>query len=383
MGCLVLFSAWGYANSFGAYQAYYPEMLTESATTISWIGSIQVFLSLTVGAFSGRLLDAGYFSFTYLVGMAIQVTGIFLMSISTRYWQLVLTQGVLSGLGAGIYFTPAISIVNTYFTRRRSLAVGLATTGNSLGGIVYPLIVRHLIPKLGFGWATRVIAFLNFGLLTIAFIFMHPRLAPRKSGPLLELGAFKEMKYAGFLIPTFLLFWSYYYTFYYIGSYGTEVLNLPASSAPIFVVIINAAGLPFRVFTPLVADRIGHFNVIIPVTFIWSIVGFAWLAVHDVPSYYAFTAVYGIISAAFQCLFPSTVASITPELNTLGTRLGMAFTVSAIASLTGPPLGGVIQSKSGGGFETPIIWAASVTVAAFLMLASLRLYIGGFKLKKC
>lgn len=109
MGFFVLFSTWGYANSFGVYQAYYEETLPESPSTISWIGGIQVFLSLIVGIFSGRLLDAGFFTPTFLAGIITQVIGIFLMSISTEYWQLFLTQGVLTGVGAGLYFTPAIS----------------------------------------------------------------------------------------------------------------------------------------------------------------------------------------------------------------------------------------------------------------------------------
>lgn len=150
MGFLVLFSTWGYANSFGAFQTYYTQTLSETPSSISWIGGIQVFLSLIVGIFSGRLLDAGFFIPTFVVGVVVQAAGIFLMSFSTQYWQLLLTQGVLSGIGAGIYFTPAISLVNTYFDKRRGLAVGLATTGNSLGGVVYPLIVRELIPTLGF-----------------------------------------------------------------------------------------------------------------------------------------------------------------------------------------------------------------------------------------
>jgi MFS family permease len=146
----VLFSTWGYANSFGAFQAYYTEVLPQDPSTISWIGGVQLLLSLVIGTISGRLLDAGFFLPTFVVGMILQVLGIFLMSLSTEYWQLFLSQGVLSGIGAGIYFTPAVSVVNTYFDKRRALAIGLATTGNSAGGIVYPLLVRELIPKLGF-----------------------------------------------------------------------------------------------------------------------------------------------------------------------------------------------------------------------------------------
>ncbi|KAI0429921.1 major facilitator superfamily domain-containing protein [Xylaria sp. FL1042] len=381
MGFFVLFTTWGYANSFGAYQAYYTQTLSESPSTISWIGGIQVLLTLVTGLVTGRLLDAGFFVPLFFVGIITQVLGIFLMSISVQYWQLFLTQGVLSGLGAGIYFTPAVSLVSTYFDKRRGFAVGLATTGNSVGGIVYPLIVRELIPKLGFAWTTRVIGFLNLGLLSIAFAFMRPRLPPRRSGPLVELSAFKDFRFAGFLVSSFFIYWANYYTFYYIASYGTQSLNLPYSSASTLVVIINGVGLPVRILVPIVADRVGNFNVIIPVLLIWTIVSFTWLAVHNISGYYAFTVVYGIVAASFQCLFPSTVARITPRLDTLGTRLGMAFSVSAISSLTGPPIGGAIQTASGGGFRAPQIWAATVMLLAFLLLTSVRLHMGGLNLK--
>ncbi|KAI1302891.1 major facilitator superfamily domain-containing protein [Xylaria venustula] len=381
MGFFILFTTWGYANSFGAYQTYYSQTLPESPSTISWIGGIQVFLTLVTGILSGRLLDAGFFVPIFLTGIIIQILGIFLMSISTEYWQLFLTQGVLSGLGAGIYFTPAVSLVSTYFDKRRGLAVGLCTAGNSAGGIVYPLIVRELIPKLGFAWTTRVIGFLNLGLLLIAFAFMRPRLPPRKSGPIVELGAFKDPRFAGFLVSSFFLYWGNYYTFYYIASYGTQALHLPYSAASTLVVIINGVGLPFRILVPMVADRIGNFNVIVPITFIWAIVSFTWLAVRSTGGYYAFTVVYGIAAASFQCLFPSTVARITPRLDTFGTRLGMAFSVSAVASLTGPPIGGAIQTDSGGGFRAPQIWAATVTLLSFVLFTSLRLHMGGLNLK--
>ncbi|KAI1810609.1 MFS general substrate transporter [Poronia punctata] len=384
MAFLVLFATWGYANSFGAYQAYYTQTLPQEPSVISWIGGIQLFLTLVIGPFSGRLLDAGFFMPIFLVGSLLQVLGIFLMSISTQYWQLLLTQGVLSGLGAGIYFTPAVSVVGTYFDKKRGLAIGLATTGNSVGGMIYPLLVRELIPKMGFARTTRVIGFVNTGLLVIAFTFMRPRLPPRKSGPLLELAAFKEPPYSLFLLGSFFVFWANYFTFYYIGSYGTQTLDLPLASASILVIIINGVGLPFRILTPIVADRIGNLNVIVPVTVLWVIVAFSWLAVRDIPAYYAFTVVYGIVSASFQCLFPSTVSRISPRLDTIGTRLGMAFGINAVASLTGPPIGGAIQRADNGSFQAPQIWAAVATLVSCLVLIAVRLQLGGLNLRtKC
>ncbi|KAI0394439.1 major facilitator superfamily domain-containing protein [Xylariaceae sp. FL0594] len=373
----VLFATWGYANSFGAFQAYYTENLPEAPSTISWIGGVQLLLSLVIGTISGRLFDAGFFLPTFLVGMALQVLGIILMSFSKKYYQLFLSQGVLSGIGAGLYFTPAVSVVNTYFDKRRALAIGLATTGNSAGGIVYPVLVRELIPKLGFPWATRVIGFLNFALLTIAVSFMRARLPPRKSSDLLDLKAFKEPAFTIYLTGAFFLFWANYYTFYYIGSYGTQALGLPLSSASVLVIIINGVGLPFRVAVPMVADRVGNVNVILVISVIWVIVAFSWLAVNSIPSYYAFTVVYGIVAASFQCLFPSTVARITKNLDAIGTRLGMAFSITALGSLTGPSIGGAIQTAGGGSFKGPQIWAAVSNLICCVFFIALKLHIDG------
>jgi uncharacterized membrane protein YoaK (UPF0700 family) len=76
-------------NAYGAFQTYYTLTLDESPSTISWIGTVQNFLTFVIGAFSGRLLDAGLFVPTLIVGSVLQLLGIFLMSVSRTYWQLM------------------------------------------------------------------------------------------------------------------------------------------------------------------------------------------------------------------------------------------------------------------------------------------------------
>ncbi|KAK7755448.1 hypothetical protein SLS62_002676 [Diatrype stigma] len=202
-------------NSFGSFQTYYTTTMSQPPSTISWIGSVQTCLTLVIGAFSGRLLDAGLFLPTFLVGSVIQVLGMFLMSISTQYWQLMLTQGVLTGIGGGIFFTPSLALISTYFQKRRGMAVGLATTGNSAGGMIYPLVVRQLLPTIGFPWTARVLAFINLTLLSIVLAFMRPRLPPRKSGPIIDWSALKEPVFLTFVVGLFFSNLANYYTFYY------------------------------------------------------------------------------------------------------------------------------------------------------------------------
>ncbi|KAK5710494.1 hypothetical protein LTR17_018850 [Elasticomyces elasticus] len=382
-GWLVIFTTWGWVNSYGAFQTYYTLNLPgSSASQISWIGSVQNWLTFFIGACSGRLLDAGLYVPCLIVGVVLQLVGIFCMSISTTYWQLMLTQGVLTGLGGGIFFTPSLGLVATYFSSRRSLALGLATTGNAVGGMIYPIIVQQLLPKIGFAWTTRVLGFLNMGLLLVVIAFMRPRLPPRKSGPLLDWAAWRDPPYAFFVAGIFFAIWSVYYTFYYVASFGVETVGFPFTASTSLVIIVNAVGVPSRVIPPYFADKVGQLNLIFPTMFCLTILAYTWLAVDSVSGLYTFTVFYGVISAGFQCLFPSAIASLTPDLKMVGSRLGMGFTTLSFAALTGPPIGGALQSAMGGSYVGATIFAATSTGVSCALIGAARVAKVGWKLKK-
>ena len=187
MGHLVVFNTWGYINSFGVFQTYYVNALNETPSAISWVGSIQIFLLFAIGSFSGRATDAGYFRATFIAGSILQLVGIFTTSLSTEYWQLFLTQGICTGIGNGLLFTPALACISTYFSKKRALALAIAASGNATGGMVFPAIVETLLPKIGFPWTMRVLGFLMLGVTSVTLALMKARLPPRKAGPFLEL----------------------------------------------------------------------------------------------------------------------------------------------------------------------------------------------------
>ena len=214
---LAVTNTWGFVNSFGAFQTYYAAILPETNSTISWIGSTQACLLFVVGIFSGRAFDAGWFRPTVLLGIAIQFIGIFTMSAAKNYWQLLLTQGICTGVGGGIFFMPVMGLVATYFAKRRGLAVGLVTVGNSVGGMIYPTVVRQLLPKVGFGWTVRVLGFINVVCLTVVIAFCKPRLPPRKSGPLWDPDSFKDVPYILFVLGICFLMPAVYFVFYYVS----------------------------------------------------------------------------------------------------------------------------------------------------------------------
>jgi MFS family permease len=117
---------------------------------------------------------------------------------------------------------------------------------------------------------------------------------------------------------------------------GTHIHQSRTKPPFISIRLIYQHSLPFRIIPPFFADKFGALNTIGPILLGVALVSWTWLAVHSVGGFYAFTAFYGIINGAFQCLIPTCVASLTPNLNMVGTRLGMAFATVSFAALTGP-----------------------------------------------
>lgn len=120
-------------QSFGVFQTYYSSALGESQSTISWVGSIQLWVVFVISTFSGRALDAGLLIPTFIIGCTVQLFGIFMTSLCKLFWQLVLAQGFCTGVGMGMFFCPSMGLVTTYFKERRALAIAIVSSGNSVG----------------------------------------------------------------------------------------------------------------------------------------------------------------------------------------------------------------------------------------------------------
>lgn len=214
---LAILNTWGFVNSFGAFQPYYETILPESSSTISWIGSVQACILFSLSTFSGRALDRGWFRPIVAVGIVIQILGIFALSGARTYWQFLMTQGFCTGVGGGLFFVPIMGLCSTYFSKKRGMALGIVTSGNAAGGVVYPVIVRQLLGKVGFGWTVRVLGFINVACLLVVLALMKPRLPPRKTGPLIEWEAFKDAPYCLHVLGVCFLMPPIYCVFYYVS----------------------------------------------------------------------------------------------------------------------------------------------------------------------
>ena len=120
---------------YGVYQTYYQTHILseESESNIAWIGSLQGGMLLIVCFFAGPIYDAGYFNSLVSTGAILNVIGMMITSICQSYWQIILAQGVLVGIGSGLLYLPGASVISQHFKENRALAFGIASVGSNIG----------------------------------------------------------------------------------------------------------------------------------------------------------------------------------------------------------------------------------------------------------
>lgn len=68
-----------------------------------------------------------------VIGSFLVVLGLFMLSLSTAYYQIFLSQGVCVGIGGGLLYVPSLALVSKSFHKKRAIAMGIVTCGVGLG----------------------------------------------------------------------------------------------------------------------------------------------------------------------------------------------------------------------------------------------------------
>ncbi|KAF5381427.1 hypothetical protein D9757_009053 [Collybiopsis confluens] len=364
-GFLTLFCAAGTMQSFGVYENYYTlnTLSDHVPSDIAWIGSLQGFLLFGGGFFSGHLFDKGYFRHLLTGGSILFVFSSFMLSLAKphHYYQNFLSQGLGMGIGMGMVFMPSISIASHYFRRKRALAMGIILSGGSLGAAIYPIMLNHLFPKVGFGWAVRAQSFLYLGLLIISNLMMKTRL-PAGGKKTIDLkGILTDVPYMICTIGSFFVFWGLFVPYFYLQLFCSEH-HLPPNIVTYGITILNITGVVGRTLPNFVADKLGPFNVTIATGVLTGGLVFMLLASKSVAATVIFAIIYGFSSGGFVSLIGPVAATFAKNINEVGTRMGLLTFVSSFAMLTGSPISGALLAAPHYYWFRPVVFSAVVVL---------------------
>jgi MFS family permease len=113
-----------------------------------------------------------------------------------------------------------------------------------------------------------------------------------------------------------------------------------------------------------VGDCIGRLNLLYPVTLNLGLLCTVWLLSTSIEALVVFCCLFGFFSGMFVGLIPPAVSQISPD-EKLGARIGAFYSVIAISSLIGTPVGGALikgDAKSRTNYQNVILYAVSARV---------------------
>ncbi|KAF1967297.1 MFS general substrate transporter [Bimuria novae-zelandiae CBS 107.79] len=304
-GWVLFTNSWGLPSAYGTFQTHYTQdLLSEySAATITWIGSVQVFMS-TFGCLpAGLLLDQGYLQGLIAVGSVLEI---------------LLSQGVFTDMGYSLLGLLPVAVISMYFEEKRTLAAAIASTGASFAGIAQLLILKYLFETIGFPWVIRMLALAV--LLSSAFPFFVMRLQSEgaEGRSRFSLNYFKDLTYSTFVCTFTLIQAAAMVPNFFIQEYALS-LGIDETMAFHLLAVLNLAGLFGRFIPNFIADRqIGGINTLLPLALAYIILLFTLPWFRTLSSLVVF------------CVLAAD----------LGVRMGLAYLFAAFGGLVGNPLSG-------------------------------------------
>lgn len=396
--CLFM-SVFGIINSSAVFQSYFLEnQLKEySPSEVGWIFSAYLFMVYFAGLIVGPIFDRHGPREVVFVGSSLMVASPFILGSCTGempslsrvflkdvliqsrltsngldYYQIFGTFSILMGLGGALLNSPAYAVIGHFFDRRRGLAIGLAATAGSIGGIVFPLILQVTLPRLGYPWSMRLLGFILMALAVPGNLLIRTRLPPPEETASLrpDFRLFLDPRLACCCGGIFFMEYGVLIPLTYVVSYAADH-ELDAGESYILPALLNAGSVVGRAVPGFLADKWGRFNMIILTVGLCAVSILAlWLPARGSKALLiVFTIVLGFASGGNVSLLPVCVGQLCDSRD-YGRFLSTSMLVASFGTLTGIPIGGALLRLQG---ETG--WTALILFSALSYLVALGFYI--------
>ena len=212
-------AGFGLINSVGIVQSYLEahQLRAFHDRDVAWIPALNVFLCLFLGVQVGPLFDRHGPRWLMAAGSLAYTGGLVCLSFlgckgqrdegghvhhdvggrdGERYALLMLAWGVLCGAGAAAICTTALAVLSHWFDRRRGLANGIVFVGSSLGGSLFPVLLRATLDSMGWSATMRLCTLVVGVLLGLGNLLIRGRrLGGKKTSGTMDLRCFRDSRF--------------------------------------------------------------------------------------------------------------------------------------------------------------------------------------------
>ncbi len=368
--------------SFGIFLPYILENFSISTATGASLFSVRCFVLAFSIVFAGRMIDKHNPRYVTFIGGLIAALGLFLSAYATELWQLYITYSVMIGIGDGFLYIVPVTVISRWFSNKRALAIGIATTGVPISGLFVNPLSAWLIESFGYQSAFIYLSLLFVIILCASFVI---RSSPKemsleaygdkksdtkdKTKPMSEEWTAKEA-FSG------KSFWLLYFIFFTgFNAFLIIIINLYNFCIDSGISAITAAGAPAAIglgsiigrtfFSGIVTRYLENTKILFVCYFFQACSILLLLVLKEVWTLYLFGFLFGFFYSGWVPMFPTILGSFY-GLGSLGTIFGLFGTGFSVAALTGPLVAGSLFDHTNSYFLPFALAAAFCFLTAFL-----------------
>jgi OFA family oxalate/formate antiporter-like MFS transporter len=384
---VVLFLAYGASLSFGVFFPSLEKAFNADRAATSLVFSIIGGLYSTLGIVSGPAADRFGTRLVCLFGTTLAGIGLIYASSATALWQVYLGFGVGVSFGMGFNFAPASAGLQRWFTKRRGLASGIASTGIGISILTMPAMVAYLIDA--YDWRTAMmavgIATLVIGGAAALLMGDPPGSTGRTIGNSASAaqafdvrGALLSRGFVMLYLSSMFCCVGVFIPFVHLVAYSVDQ-GLSQQTGVFLIASIGVASVIGRLFLTAISDRVSRRNLLAVMYLMQGLGLLLWFQAGagdsvNVTMLSVFTVLFGIGYGGYVSMIAPMLAAYFGTQR-IGSMLGILMSSIAIGAFFGPWLMGQAFDVWGS-YYVPIIGSGLLGLAAGLvvMLMPARAY---------
>jgi MFS family permease len=330
------------------------------------------------GVVMGRLSDRLGIVLPILVAAAALSLGYVAAGYATSLWIFAFAY-VLIGFGASATFGPVMADLSQWFTRRRGIAVAIASSGNYLAGTIWPPVIQHFIADAG--WRVTHIGIgifcaLSMLPLVLALRRRTPSHHTDASAPAIaaqgSLGLTPNALQALLCVAGLACCVAMAMPQVHIVAYCGDLGYGPARGAEMLSLMLGF-GIVSRLATGFIADRAGGVATLLMGSALQGVALLLYFFFDGLASLYVISALFGLFQGGIVPSYAIIVREYFPPREA-GTRIGLVIMATLFGMALGGWMSGAIFDYAGSyraAFANGLAWnLLNVTIATWLLLRS-------------
>ena len=314
--------------------------------------------------------------------------GMILAGLSTSVGMLMVTYGLLGGLGLGMAYGCTISCCVKFFPDKRGLIGGLTTAAYGFSSVLLPPMINLLVEKVQVKMAFILVGITFLVIISVSSLFMFScpdgfvpegwKAPEKQAGGQKEKDKdWKEMLKSSIFYLMILLLMSGAFSGMMIisqaSAVGMEMIGLSVAAAGIAVSVLALFNSFGRILAGFLSDKIGRVQTLTLACFL-SVGGNVLLYLcgkGDLILFYIGISIVGICFGAFMGVFPGfTADQFGAAYNSV--NYGIMFIGFAMAGYFGPTIMKNVYYKNGF-YTQAFLIAAGLSVAGIILTVLYRM----------